>query len=88
MNGSSFKGTGRLDAIDDETQLTELASHYRAEQLHERSKNAWAVIAMPQGAIVADRDGRLLMRMERTQAEALAAAMTTALKTDATRAGL
>jgi len=51
-----------------------------AVQLHERSDFCWAVIGEPDGAIVEDADGALVMRLTMDEAHEIAASMNAMLQ--------
>lgn len=51
-----------------------------AVQLHERSDFCWAVVGEPDGAIVEDADGALVMRLTMDEAHDIAASMNAMLQ--------
>lgn len=48
---------------------------FEAVKLHDRSPRCWAVIGQQSGAVADDENGALLLRLERDDARAIAAAL-------------
>jgi hypothetical protein len=76
---ASLVGFDRLSAAlltDRDRAIVAPDATFSATQLHQRSRFGWAVIGSPSGAIASTKDGELLLRLRKDEAEQVAAALT------------